>query len=226
MEQWENQLELFNNRLQSMENTRNAMQMNKDMLTGKVELESQKVSVMSDSYENHLKAIAALSKISEDAITSSFNFIEDSLNEVLAQVFVNSPRKIRLVESMRGQKYPELKIELTAANGIKRDLKTDSGHGIRQMISLLCTLCLICITGTRKFLVLDEVLTGLSREARMAVNDILWSFTSIGFQFVIVEHGFIAKGAKVYKLELNNDVSSVVSEYISEDGYFLSPQEK
>ncbi len=219
----EQMLGLFNTRYEEAKRNAEALEQTKRILTESVEQETTKLEGLAKNRELHLKAIAVLEKLSSDAVNESFKFIETSLNDVLAKIFQYSPRKIRIDTGISRGKIPELRIELYAANNIKRDLKEDSGHGIRQLISLLCILCLICINGTRKFVVLDEVLSGLSRESRMAVNDILWSFASIGFQFVIVEHGFIPKGAKVYRLRLNNDVSIVENEFIEQNGAYLTP---
>ena len=226
MEAWREQLETFNKRVLSAETETNARVRAKELLEKSVQENTRKVNILMGSKELHKQAIAVLEKLSSDAIDDSFAFIESSLNEVLAKIFQHSPRKIKIATTIARQKIPELHIELYAANGIKRDLKEDSGHGIRQLISLLCIMCLICITGTRKFLVLDEVMSGLSKESRQAVNDILWSFTQVGFQFVIVEHGFIAQGAQVYRLELDNDVSRVVDSYIDQNGFFLDTDTK
>lgn len=222
MELIEQQLESFYQRFNAAEQNKIALEKTKEILSTAIDEEDKKLSQLKVGKELHLKAIAVLEKLSSDAVNDSFKFIEDSLNDVLDKIFQYSPRKIKISTGIARGKIPELTIELYAANGVKRDLKEDSGHGIRQLISLLCILCLICINGTRKFIVLDEVLSGLSRESRMAVNDILWSFAQVGFQFVIVEHGFIAKGAKVYRLQLDNDISRVVDEYIEQNGFYLS----
>lgn len=222
MDYVEQQLNDFYNRFNAAEQNKAALEKTKEILSESIGVEEKKLETLTTSKELHLKAMAVLEKLSSDAVNDSFKFIEDSLNDVLGKIFQYSPRQIKISTGIARGKIPELHIELYAANGIRRDLKEDSGHGIRQLISLLCILCLICINGTRKFVVLDEVLSGLSRESRMAVNDILWSFAQIGFQFVIVEHGFIAKNAKVYKLQLDNDVSRVVDEYIEPNGFYLS----
>ena len=219
----EQTLNSFYSRFDEISRNADALEKTKSILTESVKQEEAKLDKLSKDRELHMKAIAVLDKLSSDAVNESFSFIETSLNEVLGKIFQYSPRKIKIDTGISRGKIPELRIELYAANGIKRDLKEDSGHGIRQLISLLCILCLVCINGTRKFIVLDEVLSGLSRESRMAVDDILWSFASIGFQFMIVEHGFIPKGAKVYRLQLDNDVSSVVNEYIEQSGFYLAP---
>lgn len=171
-------------------------------------------------------AITILRQISDEAVQQSYGFIADNINAALEEIFKNSKRKIRLKESTRGGMYPQLEIELTVENGIVRSLKDDSGHGIMQIVSLLCILSVIAITGNRRILVLDEALSGLSDTSREHIDDVLWSFTEIGFQFILSEHGYIPRGAKVYKLESTNGVSKVVGEYIQEDGFYLGSKAK
>ena len=69
---------------------------------------------------------------------------------------------------------------------------------------------------------MDEVISGLSVHNLRIVTDILWQFTEIGFQFIINEHGYIPRGAKVYHLEMVGDVSGVKKSYIEEDGVYLN----
>ena len=54
----------------------------------------------------------------------------------------------------------------------------------------------------------------------MVIDDVLWSFTEIGFQFIINDHGFIPRGSHVYHLEAVNDVSRLKDDYISEYGVY------
>ena len=68
---------------------------------------------------------------------------------------------------------------------------------------------------------MDEVISGLSVHNRKIVTDILWSFTEIGFQFLVNDHGYIPEGSKVYHLEMVGDVSGVKQTYISKNGVYL-----
>lgn len=166
-------------------------------------------------------AIIILKQVSDEAVHQAYQFLEQNLNEALSRMFEGTTRKIRLVESvMRGQ-YPQLTFELEVGNGKVRSLKADSGHGIAQIVSLLSVLCMIVITGSRRILVMDEVISGLSVHNRKIVTDILWAFTEIGFQFIINEHGYIPVGSKVYHLEMKGDVSGVKESYIAEKGVYL-----
>lgn len=166
-------------------------------------------------------AIEILRQVSDEAVKQAYEFLELNLNAALEKMFQNTTRKIRLKEYVRNHQYPQLEIELTVGNGKVRSLKTDSGHGLAQIVSLLSILSLIVITDSRRILVMDEVISGLSVHNRKIVTDILWSFTEIGFQFIINEHGYIPQGSKVFHLEMVGDVSGVKQTYISNQGVYL-----
>lgn len=167
-------------------------------------------------------AIEILRKVSDEAVMQAYRFLEESLNSALARMFEHTTRKIHLKEFTRNNQYPQLEIELTVANGKKRSLKADSGHGLAQIVSLLSILSLIVLTGSRRILVMDEVISGLSVHNRKIVTDILWQFTEIGFQFIVNEHGYVPKGSRVYYLEMVGDVSGVKQTYIEESGVYLN----
>lgn len=167
-------------------------------------------------------AIEILRQVSDEAVGKAYKFLEENLNASLAKMFVNTTRHIELREYTRNNQYPQLEIELTVAGGKKRSLKADSGHGLAQIVSLLSILCLIVITNSRRILVMDEVISGLSVHNREIVADILWTFTEIGFQFIVNEHGYVPKGAKVYHLEMVGDVSHVKESYIEQEGVYLN----
>ena len=68
---------------------------------------------------------------------------------------------------------------------------------------------------------MDEVISGLSVHNRKIVDDILWTFTKIGFQFIVNDHGFVVEGSHVYHLEMNGDVSGIKQHYIAKKGVYL-----
>ena len=166
-------------------------------------------------------AIEILRQVSDEAVSQAYGFLETSLNSALERMFENTTRKIEIKESIRNNQYPQLELILHVGNGKTRSLKTDSGHGLAQIVSLLSILSLIVITGSRRISVMDEVISGLSVHNRKIVSDILWSFTEIGFQFIVNDHGFIPKGSHVYHLEMNGDVSGVKQHYIADSGVYL-----
>lgn len=167
-------------------------------------------------------AIQILRSVSDEAVSNAYKFLEENLNVALARMFENTTRHIELKESTRGGQYPQLEIELTVGNGKKRSLKADSGHGLAQIVSLLSILCLIVLTNSRRILVMDEILSGVSVHNRKMISDILWEFTEIGFQFIVNEHGFIPQGSKVIHLEMVGDVSHIKEEYIEKSGVYLN----
>lgn len=171
-------------------------------------------------------AIEILREVSDEAVSEAYRFLEQSLNSALERMFVNTTRRIKINEWTRGNQYPQLELELYVQNGKTRSLKSNSGHGIAQIVSLLSILSLIVLTGSRRILVLDEILSGISKTNRVIIEDILWTFTEIGFQFVMNEHGFVPKGSKVYHLEMVGDVSRVKDTYIEEKGVYLDRTEE
>ena len=166
-------------------------------------------------------AIDILRQVSDQAVAEAYRFLEKSLNSSLERMFRQTVRKIRLNEYTRNGQYPQLEFELTVGNGKKRSLKADSGHGLAQIVSLLSVLSLIVITNSRRILVMDEVISGVSVQNRQIIDEIMWTFTEIGFQFIVNEHGFVPKGSKVYHLEMVGDMSSVKESYIEEQGVYL-----
>ena len=166
-------------------------------------------------------AIEILRQVSDEAVSKAYGFLETSLNASLEKMFAHTTRKIQIKESIRSNQYPQLELILHVGNGKTRSLKTDSGHGLAQIVSLLSILSLIVITGSRRILVMDEVISGLSVHNRKIVNDILWTFSKIGFQFIVNDHGFVVEGSKVYHLEMNGDVSGVKQSYIAKKGVYL-----
>ena len=217
--------------LQFIEEVNNLEMEQAASLKAKKRLEEAIDKIMEQNEENKealdiaTNAIEILRHVSDEAVTQAYKFLEGSLNAALERMFVNTTRKVRLREWTRANQYPQLEIELIVANGKVRSLKADSGHGLAQIVSLLSILSLIVITNSRRILVMDEVLSGLSVHNLKIITDILWTFTEIGFQFIINEHGFIPEGAKVYHLEMVADVSSVKEVYVAKTGTYLNSED-
>lgn len=173
-----------------------------------------KLDVANKNYQVAFNAIEVLRTLSNNTVLTSYKYIESSINEALKRIFTDRIRQIELRETMRGN-YPQLEIALHVENGVERSLKYSSGHGIAQVISLLCILSLIVFTNGRRFLVLDEVMSGMSKETRELFDDVLWDFSTIGFQYVIVEHDYTPKGAYVVELESKNELSKVTNTWMN-----------
>lgn len=206
--------------INEVELNQKAMIKSKQQLSNNIEELKLKKKLSEEELEIVTNAITILKQISDGVVTESKQFIEESLNSALERIFVNSVRKIRIKEYTTRGTYPQLELELTVEGGEKRLLK-NSGHGLMQIVSLLCILSLIVMTGNRRLLIMDEILSGLSARARMIVDDIMWTFTTVGFQFIINEHGFVPKGSHVVQFELKSGVGTVVKDYIAEEGIYL-----
>lgn len=168
-------------------------------------------------------AIVILKEISDNSVKESYEFMESSINAALARIFPDKVRRIKFIPGNRG-KYPTLEISLSVENGVTRSLVTGSGHGIGQVISQICILSVLVITGARRFAVFDEVMSGMSIETRRVFDSVLWAFAEIGFQYLIVEHGYIPKGAHVYELESKDGVGYIKKDYIEKYGVYLEGQ--
>lgn len=186
-----------------------------DEIVKNAELKQEELNIVTN-------AVSILRIVSDNSVKESYGYITDSVNAALERIFEGSTRTIRLQEStLRGQ-YPQLEVILEVGNGVERSLKFNSGHGLTQVISLLCIISIIVITKSRRILVLDEILSGLSDNTREIIGDILWTFTKIGFQFLVCEHGFIPKGAYVYEIKNVNDTGKVDKSYYEENGVYLT----
>lgn len=189
-----------------------------------LEVEIQRFMQGKDKSEEDLLvvtgAVNILREISDESIKLSYEFIENQLNSALFRIFPHRNLKIKLKEKSFKEIYPQLELELIDGDKI-RSLKSDSGHGVVQIVSLLCILSIIVITGARRILLLDEVLSGLSSRSLSIIGQILKSFTEIDFQFIINEHGFILDGAQVVHLENKDGGSTIKKSYIAKKSTFL-----
>lgn len=178
--------------------------------------------IKSDELDVVTNAISILRLVSDNSVRESYEFITEAVNSSLSRIFDKTTRKIRLNEYTRQGQYPQLELILEVENGRTRSLKLNSGRGLTQIISLLCILTLIVITQSRRILLMDEILSGLSARSRAIISDILWAFTEIGFQFIICEHGFIPKGSKVYELENKDGIGIIKDTYTEKSGVYLT----
>lgn len=192
---------------------------NQKMIEQSIEEFKQTIKTKSDDLDIVTNAVAILSSVSDESVSANYKFIEDNVNIALQRVFPDKVRQIKLSESMRGA-YPQLEFRMVTENGIVRTIKSDSGHGIAQIVSILCLLSLIVIRGERKFVALDEMTSGMSGNTRAVLDSILWAFAEIGFQFLLVDHGYVPKGAKVYILKDTNGIGRVEKSYIEQKGVY------
>ena len=198
----------------------NAKQIEK--ISKQVETINKDIKDMESELETSQNAIEILRTVSDKTVKGSYEFLEHTINDALGRIFVDEKRQIKIVESSIQGQYPQIDLDIETSNGV-HSISRD-GHGIAQVISLLSSLCLIVLTGSRRFMALDEVLSGLSNEALEVIDNILHDFVNIGFRFIINEHGVLFKGAKVYEIEMQNGKSFISNEYIEPNGVYRNKE--
>ena len=198
----------------------NAKQIEK--ISMQVETINKDIKDMESELETSQNAIEILRTVSDKTVKGSYEFLEHTINDALGRIFVDEKRQIKIVESSIQGQYPQIDLDIETSNGV-HSISRD-GHGIAQVISLLSSLCLIVLTGSRRFMALDEVLSGLSNEALEVIDNILHDFVNIGFTFIVNEHGVLFKGAKVYEIEMQNGKSFISNEYIEPNGVYRNKE--
>lgn len=212
-------IDAFILKVNDLENTNLATEKSRVAVEKQLNNLAKEIKDNKEAMDIYIHAIDILRQVSDETVQEAYKFLEESINSALAAMFTKTVRQIKIEEFTRGVQYPQLVIKMGNGAGKYRQLKA-GGHGVAQIVSLLSILCIIVITGARRILVLDEVLSGVSHNNLMIIDQILWTFTEIGFQFIINDHGFIPKGSHVYHLESVNDVSHLKSEYISKVGVY------
>lgn len=212
-------IESFNNDTKNLEISQEANKKNRELLERKMEVLKEELRLADEEYIVYSDAIEVLRQVSDQSVAESYEFITKAVNTALGRIFTQE-RRIELRESSRG-KNPQLEIVLKVEGGKERSMKLNTGRGLTQIVSFLSILSIIVITKSRRIVVMDEILSGLSARSRQVIADIMWNFTEIGFQFIINEHGFVPKGSKVYLLENEAGVGRIADEYIESKGMYL-----
>ena len=193
---------------------------NKKSLENKVQSLEVKLADMQEEFVDMLDAQRLLSTISDDNTEETLKFITGIVNKALDEVFPEDTRRINLTKKLFGGSKPHINVELINSKGVKLDLKLQSGAGLRQIVSILYTICLIEIRKGRRLLILDERLNGLHKEAKRILSEILSIFAEGGFQFIFVEYSLNDLG-KIYNVEKRGDEAKLVPldgiEYSDED---------
>lgn len=177
-------------------------------------------------YRNGLmdEANKVLAIVNDTMTSETLNGITAVINKALLEIFPNQGMSVHLEKSLYAGKHIHIEVKLTTSEGQVRSLRTQSGTGVRQILSFLFVVCLIEMRGGRRVLLTDEILNGLHLEAKRIISDIITIFANSGFQFIMVEYGIDHLG-KIYNVEQVEKVSRVyeLSEaYDPKKAYFVT----
>lgn len=219
MVELEERIKNYNKKTTDLEIAQEAARKNKELLKKKIDVVKEELQMADEQFIIYSDAIEVLRQVSDQTVTESYDFISKAVNTALERIFPQE-RRIELREYSRG-KNPQLEMVLKVEGGRERSMKLNTGRGLTQIVSFLSILSIIVITKSRKIMIMDEILSGLSASSRKVIADIMWNFTEIGFQFIINEHGFVPKGSKVIFLENQAGIGRVSHTYIEEHGMYL-----
>lgn len=170
----------------------------------------------SKDYYNLLEVQRLLSRISEENTVKTLDFITGVINKTLKEIFQGSSRHVYLEKKLHAGRYAHIVVQLEDEQGNHRDLDLQTGSGVKEVISFLFLVCLVAVRGGRKFVVMDELLSGLHRDAKKVVADLMKIFAEEGFQFLMVEYGLNDVG-KIYNVETRDGEATLVE--IPDGGY-------
>ena len=176
-------------------------------------------------YVNLIDAQRVLSAVSDDNTDATLKFISGVINKTLAEIFKGDTRCIHLSKKLYGGSRPHIVVELENGKGQKLDMSVQSGTGLRQIVSVLFVICLIEVRKGRRLVILDERLSGLHKEAKRILSEIIKIFAEGGFQFIFVEYTLSSIG-KLYNVEKPRDEAKVYAldgrEYSDDDVFLFS----
>ena len=179
-------------------------------------------------YKDLLNAQRLLATVSDKNTEATLSFITSVVNKTLQEIFKSDTRKITLKKKLFAGNRAHINVELVNGDGNVIDLNLQSGTGLKQIVSGLFTICLVEIRKGRRFIIFDERFSGLHKEAKKVLSEILKIFAEGGFQFMFVEYSLNNIG-KIYNVEKPGNVAKVYAldedkDYNDEDVFIFSDQ--
>lgn len=174
----------------------------------KIEELVEKLRAESSTYCDMIEALQLIAAVSDNNTREILDYLTCVINKTLEELFPHDNRRIHLEHTIHGGQHAHIKIILSGSDGRERDLQLQSGTGLRQIISFLFTISLIEVRKGRRIFIADELLSGLHKEAKRIIMDIIKIFAEEGFQFVFVEYGVNDIG-KMYLVEKPGKIASV-----------------
>lgn len=190
-----------------------------------IQKRNEELAEAQKQYVDLMNAQKLLATVSDDNTEATLLFISGVINKALAEIFKGDTRRIHLSKKLFGGSKPHIIVELENGHGETLDMEIQSGTGLRQIVSVLFVICLIEVRKGRRLVLLDERLSGLHKEAKRIMSEILKIFAEGGFQFVFVEYSLNTLG-KLYSVEKPGDEARVYPlddvEYHDEDVFLFT----
>lgn len=197
----------------------------RETLVAKVDELIAKLKDDNAQYQVFLDAQALLSTVTTENTRAVLNYITGIINKALAEIFPHDGSSITLISSLTAAQKAQIEVVLKTKDGKQRDLVYQTGNGLRQVISFLFVVSLVELHKGTRVMLMDELLSGLTTEAKAIIGEIIKIFADEGFQFILVEHGWNDVGT-VWLVEPTGDKSEVTrvdGEYDNESFMFHPP---
>lgn len=213
-----------------------ALEFQKTLLASNVDKKELEVENLLNEIATLEKSIATFKEIADTRSEDAKKHIEDTLNWALNQIPLKQRYSAVLVESNSKKSTKEIYIQLVDLDtGKKREIKTQTGTAIAQIVSFFMNVILIMVSGSSRIMLLDEVFSGIQDvESIRVFGDILVSIAEKEkFQFIFIEHKSTlleVEGIKPIYLDLQNydegaiivnDISEIISP-VSNANYYLT----
>lgn len=199
--------------------------LDKEKYQKSLEKRMEELSKTQQDYVNLLNAQKLLSTVSDDNTEATLLFVSGVINKALDEIFKGDTRRIHLSKKLYAGSKPHIVVELENGRGERLDMAIQSGTGLRQIISVLFVICLIEVRKGRRLVILDERLSGLHKEAKRILSEIIKIFSEGGFQFIFVEYTLNDLG-KLYSVEKPGDEARVYAldgvEYHDDDVFLFT----
>ena len=167
---------------------------------------------------NASRILVTVTDINTKKVTS---FIESVINKALMEMYPSGEYYIQVQQKIKRNKN-SIEVFLydnDNQKGEALDLNEQAGDGISRIIAFLFSLSLIELCGYRKFVSLDEVLTGFHSDSLQIVKNIIEIFKDGGFQFIACEYDINDMGVLYEGRKVGNQVKMEELGFASEVNY-------
>lgn len=156
---------------------------------------------LNTEYKNSIEAQQLLGTVADENANRILDYTTGIINKTLSEVFPNNPDRISLERKIHGEKHPHINLKIKNPDGKERDIALGKGTGLQQIVSFLYRICLLEVTGGRKLIIQDELLSGIHPEVSKIIEDVMMIFAEGGFQFLVVDYNLSTIFGKTYQVD-------------------------